>query len=250
MAKKPKGYYSPEAIQARQAKAREAYLAPLENIVKEKEQTQTQPQNQPQNISSVGIAARSLPKVTTPFDPTPPNGDIGWDYKTATTDMQGKPLERRSFAGVDLQPIGFDPNGNPYFGAGGVAWLKKWAYKLSEESATKAETEEAWNQYKETSAEYSKRFVGQFTGDTYSAASNASLFLQGAKELFDATTKTLEGISVSGGNAATGGFKSPVTAALRAVNAAVGMTLEAFQFVSEVPERAMGAQQALSLIHI
>ncbi len=245
MAKKPKGYYSPEAIQARQAKAREAYLAPLENIVKEKEQTQTQPQNQPQNISSVGIAARSLPKVTTPFEPTPPNGDIGWDYKTATTDMQGKPLERRSFAGVDLQPIGFDPNGNPYFGAGGVAWLKKWAYKLSEESATKAETEEAWNQYKETSAEYSKRFVGQFTGDTYSAASNASLFLQGAKELFDATTKTLEGISVSGGNAATGGFKSPVTAALRAVNAAVGMTLEAFQFVSEVPERAMGAQQAM-----
>ena len=83
------------------------------------------------------------PAVSTTID--------NWDYKTAQTDFQGKPLEKRRFAGIEIKPQGFDPNGQPFFGGGVKGWLQKWAYKLSEEAATDSEADAAWDSYWETS---------------------------------------------------------------------------------------------------
>lgn len=216
---------------------------------------QEQPKPEPQKQQGTGATAQ--PTEVKPIDISgvfQPSTDAGlnWDYKTAKTDMQGNPLESRNFLGRVITPKSFDPNGNPYFGEGLGGWLNKWAYKISEESATKGEAQQAWQTFAETSNIFSANVTNPLSKNATPeekqarAAQQGSLFLQGASQLWDASTKWMESQDEGFQNGSlTGGFKTPITYALRAVNAAVGMTLEAFQFVSEAPEKIAGAQRGM-----
>lgn len=69
------------------------------------------------------------PDPNAPADPAAPTEPV-WDYKTATADRQGNiPLGYRFSNGEELVPLGFDPNGDVYFGSGLVGWGNKMVYK-------------------------------------------------------------------------------------------------------------------------
>lgn len=68
-------------------------------------------------------------KPKTEFEPTPPSGEVDWDYTNATTDIRGNVPLSYKLGDWTLSPDGFDPNGNLYFGKGVSGWFKKLAYK-------------------------------------------------------------------------------------------------------------------------
>jgi len=206
--------------------ASQRYTQTYQDAQQNAPRTQTNQTNKAQN--------ENQPAVSTTID--------NWDYKTAQTDFQGKPLEKRRFAGIEIKPQGFDPNGQPFFGGGVKGWLQKWGYKLSEEAATDSEADSAWDAYWETSKKFSDNFIKGFTNKPKTqeeknavAKEQGGLFIDGVKKLFDAGTKKAESSEASS-------FLTPL---LRGTNAGVGMLLDTFQAISEVPEKAIGATQAM-----
>ncbi len=238
MAKKQPGYYSPEAIQARQQVQVDEYNR------QQAEQQKPKQIEQPSTMSGDKQGGYNIAPPTGgtgEFQTTPPDGKLDWDYKTATTDLSGKPVETRSFFGLDIKPQGFDPQGNPYFGGGFNGWAKKWAYKLSEEAATKEESDESWKLFWETASQFSQNVVKPLDGgaaqgrETAKAREQGSLFLQGASQLFDAIGKEAESSKAS----------SVLTPIVRFTNVLVGATLEAFSMPAEGVERALSTSRAM-----
>lgn len=269
MAKKEKGYYSPDAIIGRaqaQADVRAKEFEEVKRKLSPEEQAgateqvteQPTPPSRPP-APPTGTRKTANPNAasggTIPFEPSPDGST--WYYKDAKVDMQGRPIQTRSFLGFKITPQGFDPLGNPYFGAGGSAWLQKWAYKLSEDIADKEVADNAWKKFSETSTKFSENFFNPVSASDYYSTDpekraaakeavkartkeNIGLFVQGVQELFSASTKSVEVAEKS-----RFGYVTPLTYAARAVNATVGMTLEAFTAISELPERSAGAVRAM-----
>jgi len=236
---KPKGYYSPEAIQARQQTEVDAYNRQQEEVKKKVEQPA-----QPSTLSGDKQGGYNIAPPTGgtgEFQVTPPNGELEWDYKTAETDLGGRPAQTRNFFGLDIKPQGFDPQGKPYFGGGFNGWMKKWAYNFSEEAASKEDSDESWKMFWETASEFSKSVVTPLEKNATQEQINTrskeqtSLFLQGAAQLFDAVGKKAESSKASG-------ILTPI---VRFTNTAVGMTLEAFSMPAEGVERALSTSRAM-----
>lgn len=262
MAKKPKGYYSPEAIIGRAQRQAEVQQAAQKDAPKTGQaQAGINPPdpNEPAYVTAAreqGAAARETGKFKLPV--APPTGAVlpsveDWDYKTAKTDLQGKPIETHKFKGIEITPKGFDPNGNPYFGTGVQGWLKKWGYKLTDENATDEEADTAWDTFWDTASQYSQQFIQKYKEspeelipivqgvklltsgeERREVLQGGSLFIEGVKNLFEASTKSAEASPAAS-------VLSPV---LRITNAFVGMTLDIFQEVSELPEQVLGAERA------
>ena len=235
MAKKPSGYYSPEAIQARQQVQVDEYNRQQAEVKKKVEQPSSTMSGDKQ-----GNTITPPTGGTGEFQVTPPDGKLEWDYKTAQTDLSGKPVQTRSFFGLDIKPQGFDPQGNPYFGGGFNGWMKKWAYNFSEEAATKEDAEESWKMFWETSAQLSQNvttFDKNATQEQKRAQTQEQgyLFLQGASQLFESIGKSAESSKAS----------SILTPIVRSVNTLVGMTLEVFSMPAEGVERSLATSRAM-----
>lgn len=260
-----KNNYSPEAIIARAQQRADVRKAEFESVKRQlspdEQAASGQAQNQGQDTAlqtyrdGEKAAYSSQTQGSSLFTPSPNGSD--WYYKNSKVDMQGRPLQTRSFFGFEIKPQGFDPLGNPYFGAGGKAWIQKWAYKLSEEVSTKEVADNAWNKYKETSTKFSENFFNPISAADYYSADpekraaakeavkervkeNVSLYVQGVQELFSASQKSIESFEKE-----KFGRVTPLTYVARTVNAAIGMTLEAFTAVSELPERTAGAVRSM-----
>lgn len=231
------GQYSAESFIA-QGQAAAAEL-------KKKQQQQKQQQQKQQEYTPPKLPTTQtvLPPISTPFQTTPLDGLSNWDYRTAQTDMTGKPLEPRYLGAIKLQPKQFDPNGNPYFGPGPSGWLKKWAYKLSEDYATSTEADDAWKKYTESSTAFMENIKSGFTDqpkteeEKTQRAKQSIVGIIAVGDFFDATQKSAE----SSDNQFVQSWLSPI---LRYTNAVVGMTLEAFQVPAQLVKRGAGAQRA------
>jgi len=239
MAKKQPGYYSPEAIQARQQVQVDEY-----NRQQAEKPKQTEQPAQSQTMSGDKQGGYNITPPTGGtggFETTPPEGQLDWDYKTAKTDLGGKPVQTRSFFGLDIKPQGFDPLGKPYFGGGFNGWMKKWAYNFSEEAATKEDTDESWTAFWETASQFSQNVTKPLDKNatqeqkTAKAQEQGSLFLQGASQLFEAYGKEAESSKALS-------ILAPV---VRFTNNAVGLILEAFSMPAEGVERALAASRSM-----
>lgn len=236
-----RGYWSPEAIQSRQRAARDEWYRRNKEPKEPKEPKESVIQDPKQKTQPLTIQTDAGG-----FVPTPQNGEMEWDYKTSETDLQGRPLTSRNFFGINIKPKGFDPMGNPYFGGGFSGWLKKWGYKLSEEVADKEAADEAWDTFWDTAKDVKlgsasrvaanvasgEKELGEALAET---GEQTSTFVQGVGQFFEAVGKSGESSKAS----------SVLTPVLRGTNALVGMTLEGFQWVSELPEKAMGVNRAM-----
>ena len=111
MAKKKSGYYSPEAIQARQQFAVDEYNRVNNQNNQQAQQQQDAPKGATATVADPNYTVRT-PSAKSDFK-TSIDGN-NWNYINAKTDMQGKPIETRNFMGRTITPKGFDPNGNPY----------------------------------------------------------------------------------------------------------------------------------------
>lgn len=237
---KPKGYYSAEAIQARQQVQVDEYNRQQAEQKKVEQKTQ-QPPSTMSGDKQGGYNIAPPTGGTGEFQVTPPKGQLEWDYKTAQTDLSGKPVQTRSFFGLDIKPQGFDPLGKPYFGGGFNGWMKKWAYNFSEEAATKEDSDESWKMFWETSAQFSQNVTKPLDKNatqeqkTARAQEQGSLFLQGASQLFSSIGKEAE-------SSKAGSVLTPI---VRSVNTLVGMTLEAFSMPAEGVERALATSRAM-----
>ena len=239
------GYYSPEAIQARQQavvweynKAQEAKK--VEKVDKPVQPVQAGGQLSPDKNIVVNKNTSVQPSAF-------PLTSSDWNYKNAKTDPMGKPIQTRNFLGISITPKGFTPGGQAYFGEGIGGWLKKWAYKFTEETSTKQQSDDAWKKVAETSSKFSYNVLNPNYNatkeeKTAKAQEQGALYVQLVGELWDASTKWIE--SKDGGGQGVG-VDTPVTFALRTVNTAVGMTLDAFQWASEVPEKVGGVMRAM-----
>jgi len=244
MAKKPKGYYSPEAIQGRQQQQLDEHNRQQKAANKAEQGVKGQKQPAIKPVQQIGTKTAG----SVPFSPM----DANWDYRTAKTDRMGRPLEARNFFGKIIKPKGFDPRGQAYFGEGISAWLNKWAWKFSEEAATKSESDAAWDKFGESWSRFkflSSTRSAPVSMDEYRNNPEArekegqerpavgAAFLQSVGDLWNASSKFIEANDKS--------FNKPLTFAVRTVNTAVGMTLDAFQWASELPEKSGGALRAM-----
>ncbi len=179
-----------------------------------------------------------------------------WDYRTAKTDMQGNTYKKVDFFGINLEPKGFTPNGDAWFGGGITGWLKKYAYELVGDEVTEKEKSDKWDKFWETSTQYSKNFFeiqktqsavpSQDSSEVKELKQQQSgLFLQGALQLFDAVKTSVQNIAETDDKKEGYGVSSPITPLLRATTVGLSMLFDAFQFVTELPEKGLAIQEGM-----
>lgn len=179
-----------------------------------------------------------------------------WDYRTAKTDMQGNTYKKVNFFGINLEPKGFTPHGDPWFGGGVAGWLKKYAYELVGDEVTEKEKSDKWDKFWETSTQYSNNFFEIQKTQSATLIQDSSevkelkqqqsdLFLQGALQFFDAVKTSVQNIAETDDKKEGYGVSSPITPLLRMTTVGLSMLFDAFQFVSELPEKGLAIQEGM-----
>lgn len=129
--------------------------------------------------------------------------DAQWDYKTATVDKNGAPLPYGA--------VGFDPNGNAYYGQGVTGWLNGAVSRITDPGAKQAKFD-----------------LTKPNTDLASTVGNIA-----------------NNVGQVGGLTDTFGVDSPLTPVLRTLKEAVGGAFQAFSLPSLLTERVAGTANEL-----
>lgn len=182
-----------------------------------------------------------LPESET-LNPLPAIED--WDYKTATSDRQGKVPLSYKLGDWEVKPQGFDANGDLYFGQGLNGWFKKLAYQTLD--IAWGEEIQATEQKKIISDGFKKIQDVNFDVGYVNPMDEQAVEESQAKakeDLGQVTSGIWDVIKGTWGLAGSKG--SALEVPVKGVNLAAKTVIDAFQLVADTTEQVLGMNKTM-----